>query len=58
MKLVNKIKRITRNTHNIKGCVIMLEKIEETLEFIWRKTGYRPKIAIILGSGLVDLLIK
>lgn len=30
----------------------MLEKIEETLEFIWRKTGYRPKIAIILGSGL------
>ena len=23
----------------------MLEKIEETLEFIWRKTGYRTKIA-------------
>ena len=30
----------------------MLEKIEETLDFIWRKTGYRPKIAVILGSGL------
>jgi purine-nucleoside phosphorylase len=33
----------------------MIEKIEETIDFINRKTGYRPKVAIILGSGLGQL---
>ena len=33
----------------------MIEKIEETIDFINRKTGYRPKTAIILGSGLGHL---
>ena len=33
----------------------MIGKIEETIDFINRKTGYRPKIAIILGSGLGQL---
>lgn len=33
----------------------MIEKIDETIDFINRKTGYRPKSAIILGSGLGQL---
>lgn len=33
----------------------MLEKIRESVEFINNKTNIRPKLAIILGSGLGDL---
>jgi purine-nucleoside phosphorylase len=33
----------------------MLEKIQESVEFIKSKTSVNPKIAIILGSGLGDL---
>lgn len=33
----------------------MLEKIQESVEFINNKTNIHPKVAIILGSGLGDL---
>lgn len=33
----------------------MLEKIRESVEFINKKTSIRPRVAIILGSGLGDL---
>lgn len=33
----------------------MLEKIRESAEFIRSKAGIRPRVAIILGSGLGDL---
>ena len=33
----------------------MLEKIQESVDFIKSKTSIHPKVAIILGSGLGDL---
>lgn len=34
----------------------MYERVAETVEFLKTKTEYRPKMAVILGSGLGDLV--
>jgi len=33
----------------------MLQKLTETVEYIQANTSIRPRVAIILGSGLGDL---
>ena len=35
---------------------MLFEKVNETVEFLKGKTTYRPKVAVILGSGLGDLV--
>ena len=35
---------------------MLFEKVSETVEFLKGKTTYRPKVAVILGSGLGDLV--
>lgn len=35
---------------------MLFEKVNETVEFLMGKTKYRPKIAVVLGSGLGDLV--
>ena len=34
----------------------MYDKVMETVNYLQNKVEYRPKIAIILGSGLGDLV--
>ena len=35
---------------------MLFEKVSETVGFLKGKTTYRPKVAVILGSGLGDLV--
>ena len=34
----------------------MLQKIKESAEFLQNKTNYKPKVGIILGTGLGGLV--
>ena len=33
----------------------LMQKVNETVEYIYAHTAYRPEVAIILGSGLGQL---